>query len=62
MCFGFMMFIASLIELPIAKTLMRQKHKIPVSEFRYGQFACYLVWFGPASGLPDPELGQWLTT
>ena len=43
MCFGFMMFIASLIELPIAKTRMRQKHKIPVIEFRYGQFACYLV-------------------
>jgi hypothetical protein len=32
-CFDFMMLIASLIELPIAKMRMRQKHNIHLANF-----------------------------
>jgi hypothetical protein len=45
-----MMFIASLIELPIAKTQIWQKTQDPLSEFRQGRFACYLVSLGPLLG------------
>jgi hypothetical protein len=39
--FGFMMLIASLIELPIAKTVDVAKTQDPVGEFRQGHVACY---------------------
>ncbi len=44
------MLIASLIEFPIAKNADVAKTQYPVSEFRYGQFACYLVSLGPLLG------------
>jgi hypothetical protein len=39
-CFGFMMLIASLIELPIAKPRMWQKHNVQLANF---DKASYLV-------------------
>jgi hypothetical protein len=51
-CFGFMMFIASLIESLIAKTVDVAETQDPVSEFRPDHFARYLVSLGPAFGLP----------
>jgi hypothetical protein len=45
-----MMLIASLIESPTAKTADVAKTQYPVNEFRYGQFACYLVSLGPLLG------------
>jgi len=32
-CFGFMMFISSLVEFSLPKTRMRQKHKIHLANF-----------------------------
>jgi hypothetical protein len=42
-CFGFMMLIASLIELPIAKTRMWQKHKIQLANFDMASLR--VIWF-----------------
>jgi hypothetical protein len=42
-CFGFMMLIVSLIELPIAKTRMWQKHKIHLANF--DKAGLRVIWF-----------------
>jgi hypothetical protein len=42
-CFGFMMLIASLIELPIAKTRMWQKDNIQLANFDMASLR--VIWF-----------------
>jgi hypothetical protein len=53
-----MMFIASLVEFPIAKNADVAKTQIPLGEFRYGQFACYLVSSGPLLGCRHIEMSS----
>src|SRR6266478_6621124 len=50
-CFGFMMFIASLVELPIAKTRMRQEHNSQIANFDMAS----LRVMGPASSSCVPR-------
>ena len=46
-CFGFMMLITSLVELPIAKTRMWQTRNIQLAKFDQSTLRCYLVSLGP---------------
>jgi len=51
------MLIASLVELPIAKQRMWQRHNGHLANFDMASLGD--IWFRwPGFGLPDPETGQ----